>query len=259
MYSRAGTLYIPIDDNISDNKKSGWIVDGQQRVAAIREAKLDQFPICVVAFIAEDVQEQREQFILVNSTKPLPKGLIYELLPETNVKLPSLLQRRRFPAKLTGRLNNDEDSPLKNMIRTPTSNEGVIKDNSIIRMIENSLSDGVLYRFRNTAKQENDVGKMLQVLKAFWSAVSEVFPHAWGLLPRKSRLMHGAGIVSLGFLMDAISDRHRSSGVLPQAAFVEDLKPTHTQLLRKLRCSSKACEQSRFASLFRQVSEVQNG
>ena len=32
-------------------------------------------------------KEQTEQFILVNSTKPLPKGLIYELLPGTEATL----------------------------------------------------------------------------------------------------------------------------------------------------------------------------
>ena len=54
--------------------KPGLIVDGQQRAAAIREARIDSFPICATAFIANDDREQREQFILVNSTKPLPKG-----------------------------------------------------------------------------------------------------------------------------------------------------------------------------------------
>src|SRR5207248_2597032 len=107
------------------------------------------FPVCVVAFITDDDQEQREQFILVNSTKPLPKGLIYELLPTTRAKLPSLLQHRRFPAHLLNRLNHDEGSPLRGLIRTPTVMEGLIKDNSVLKMLENSLSDGVLYRFRD--------------------------------------------------------------------------------------------------------------
>ena len=49
-------------------------MDGQQRCAAIRDAKVDRFPICVTAFITDSDIEQRSQFILVNSTKPLPKG-----------------------------------------------------------------------------------------------------------------------------------------------------------------------------------------
>ncbi|MDY3551367.1 DGQHR domain-containing protein DpdB [Gemmata sp. JC717] len=224
-YSHTGVLVIPIEKDQLDAMKPGWIVDGQQRAAAIRDAKVEHFPICVVSFIAQDAQEQREQFILVNSTKPLPKGLVYELLPVTEAKLPSLLQRRRFPTVLLDRLNLDADSPLKGLIQTPTVPGGTIRDNSLIKMLENSLSDGALYRFRIGGDDKGDVEGMLKVVKDFWAAVAEVFKSAWGVPPRKSRLMHGAGVVSLGSLMDAIADRHRQSGVPTRKQFKDDLEP----------------------------------
>lgn len=93
--SRAGTLEIPVGADVPDEKKPGWIVDGQQRAAALRDARVDSFPVCVVGFVADGLEEQRQQFILVNATKPLPKGLIYELLPATEGKLPLALQKRR--------------------------------------------------------------------------------------------------------------------------------------------------------------------
>lgn len=225
--STAGELVIPVDENESEVDKPGWIVDGQQRAAAVREARIESFPMCVTAFITASDKEQKEQFILVNSTKPLPKGLIYELLPGTEARLPSLLQRRRFPAYLLDRLNREEGSPFRALIKTPTTPEGLIKDNSILKMLENSLSDGVLYRFRDPATGEGDAEAMLEVVKAFWQAVSQVFDSAWGLPPRRSRLMHGAGIVSLGFLMDAISDRYRNElpGMPEAHHFVADLQP----------------------------------
>ena len=179
----------------------------------------------MIGFVASGDSEQREQFILVNATKPLPKGLIYELLPTTGARLPSLLQRRRFPAHLLERLNHDEDSPLWHLIRTPTNGDGVIKDNSVLKMLENSLTDGVLYRFRDPNTGEGDREQMLRILKSFWGAVKEVFENAWGLPPRRSRLMHGAGIVSQGFLMDAIADRHRKVEKLTSSRFQADLKP----------------------------------
>ena len=77
-YSRLGTLSIPMDASSPNWERPGWIVDGQQRVAAIRDARIDAFPVFVNAFITDSQADQREQFILVNSTKPLPKGLIYE-------------------------------------------------------------------------------------------------------------------------------------------------------------------------------------
>lgn len=225
--SRPGELVIPIDTSLSDEDKPGWIVDGQQRSAAIREARVDSFPICVSAFITDDEKDQRAQFILVNSTKPLPKGLIHELLPGTEAHLPKVLQLRRFPSLLLERLNYDEDSPLRQMIRTPTTAEGIIKDNSVLRTIENSLSDGVLYGYRDPRTGAGDADEMLMLLKSFWWAVSNVFADAWALPPRRSRLMHGVGIVALGFVMDAIADRYAPDvpTVEEFAADLEVLKP----------------------------------
>jgi DGQHR domain-containing protein len=224
-YSRSGFLVIPVDKAASDADKPAWIVDGQQRAAAIREAAVDSFPIGVTGFLAADDEEQREQFILVNSTKPLPKGLIYELLPGTNTTLPSMLARKRFPSRLVARLNQEERSPLRGLIQTPTTAEGIIKDNSLLRMLEHSLSDGVLFRFRDTTGKDGDTDGMIDVICRFWSAVAEVFKDAWGLPPRKSRLMHGAGIISVGFLMDAISDRHMNRGIPSAKQFQRDLEP----------------------------------
>jgi DGQHR domain-containing protein len=224
-YSRVGTLNIPVDRSQPDDEKPGFIVDGQQRLAAIREAAISAFPICVTAFITKDIREQIEQFILVNSTKPLPKGLIYELLPGTTARLPTLLERRRFPTYLLDRLNRDDSSPLAGMIQTPTTPGGIVKDNSLLRMVENSLTDGVLYRFRDPSTGQGDAERMLAILRNFWGAVSQVYKDAWGLPPRRSRLMHGAGIVSLGLLMDAISERLRDTEVPEKEQFGEDLLP----------------------------------
>lgn len=225
-YSRTGTLVVPFDPSAPEADRPGWVVDGQQRLTAIREASIDSFPICVVSFVAADDVEQREQFILVNSTKPLPKGLIYELLPTTGARLPSLLERRRLPSYLLSRLNADANSPLRGMISTPTNPGGVIKDNSLLRMLEHSIVDGSLYLYRDS-KGAADVEAMLIRLQDFWNAVAATFQDAWGLPPKRSRLLHGAGVISLGFLMDAISDRHRDPPP-SQADFEKALVPLRT-------------------------------
>lgn len=222
---RFGELVVPIDPNAPEHEKPGWMVDGQQRMAALRTADIDDFEMCAIAFIADSDEEQREQFILVNSTKPLPRSLIYELLPVTDCRLPTFLKKRQFPARLLERMNYDEDSPLHRRVRTPTNPGGVIKDNSVLRMIENSLSEGVLYRFRDPIDGEHDMDGMLQVLKSFWEAIAETFPQAWKLPPRKSRLTHGAGIVSMGYVMDAIADRNRRAGRPTKDMFASDLAP----------------------------------
>ena len=223
-YARPGTLIIPTRGDLADEDKPGWIVDGQQRSAAIRDARIDSFPVVATAFITDSDEDQRSQFILVNSAKPLPKGLIYELLPATSGALPVTLQARRFPAMLLARLNGQVRSPLYRKIRTPTTPEGIVKDNSILKMLENSLSDGALYSFRHPATGAGDEDRMLDLLVAFWAAVRDVFADAWDKPPRQSRLMHGVGIVSLGFIMDAIFDRYSRKRTPDSSDFARDLE-----------------------------------
>ncbi len=220
-----GELTIPIVSE--DDKKPGLIVDGQQRAAALREAAIDTFQMPINAFITNDDQEQREQFILVNSTKPLPKGLIYELLPYTETRLAAGLQKRRFPATILDQLNQRKSSPFYQMVKTATNPSGLVKDNSILKLIEASLVEGALYNFRNPMTGKGDIEKMISLLCNYWKAVSEVFPEAWGVNPKNSRLMHGAGMAALGHLMDAIFDRYydkESERIVSYEQFKQDLE-----------------------------------
>jgi DGQHR domain-containing protein len=206
---RVGNLIVPLVGE--DEEKPGWLVDGQQRSAALRDAEVESFPVPMVAFITGDIREQRSQFILVNNAKPLPTGLINELLPVTEGELPVPLLRRRYPATLLEQLNFRSASPLRGMIRTPTTVDGVIKDTSMLKMLDASITDGALYRFRDPDTGGGDTEAMLDLLFAFWNGVKRTWPDDWGEPPRKSRLSHGAGIAALGYLMDAIVD-HRADG-----------------------------------------------
>ena len=219
---RVGHLIVPLVGE--DEEKPGWLVDGQQRSAALRDAQVDAFPVPMVAFITGDVREQRSQFILVNNTKPLPTGLINELLPVTEGELPVPLLRRRYPATLLEQLNFRAESPLRGMIRTPTTVDGVIKDTSVLKMLDASITDGALYRFRDPDTGRGDTEAMLELLFAFWAGVKRTWPDEWGLPPRKSRLSHGAGIAALGYLMDAIVDHRADGDAMPDVdVFAADL------------------------------------
>lgn len=221
--TQTGRLTIPIVDGESGEEPVGWIVDGQQRTAAIRDADVERFPVPVTAFIADDEADQREQFILVNSSKPLPKSLIYELLPGTGGLLPTSLVRKRLSAMLLERIHWDPASPFHLRINTPTNPEGVIKDNSVLKMLDNSIIEGHLYVYRNPSDGSGDLEAMASVVNAYWEAVALVFPSAWAGNPRTSRLVHGAGIVAMGFLMDEIAAQ---VGITPEStlnAFVPEV------------------------------------
>jgi DGQHR domain-containing protein len=221
---RVGRLVIPVTEGATEAEKPGWIVDGQQRTAAIREADIENFPVYVTAFVTDSVAEQRSQFILVNSTKPLPKGLIHELLPATPASdLPLLLLKKRYPAVLLDRLNYDPDSPLYRRIRTPTTTEGTIKDNSILRLLAMSIEDGALYQWFDPESGTGDTDAMLTLVKNFWHAVARTFPEAWDQSPRRSRLVHGVGIVALGSVMDEIAYQLREEGIPTSRLFEQHL------------------------------------
>ena len=218
---RFGWLVVPMDDETPP----GWIVDGQQRAAALREAEVKSFPVFVIAFIAPDEAEQSEQFILVNSTKPLPKSLLYELLPKTNARLPSRLHARRLDAIVADRLNHDDRSVFAGRIKTATNPDGKINQTAVMNMIRNSRTDGLLYRYVAGSPGEPELDTMITVLSDFWAAVADVFPDGWAREPRRSRLTHGAGIVGMGYVMDAIADRYRRQGIPSQQQFADDLTP----------------------------------
>jgi hypothetical protein len=85
----------------------------------------------------------------------------------------------------------------------------VITDTAVITMIRNSLNSplGALAQYKAIGKANADIEAMYKVLTTFWSVVKAVFPDAWGKDPRKSRLMHSAGIEAMGVLMDRIYAR----------------------------------------------------
>lgn len=207
--AQAGTLEIPLPSN--GGPKPAWIVDGQQRTLALSMCEKRGLPVPVNAFVADELDLQRDQFLRVNSSKPLPRGLITELLPEVTTTLPANLSTKKMPSAICDWLNREKSSPFIGLIRrasTPKEEKShaIITDNSVVKMIEESLSQpsGCLFPYRNIATGETDFDGITSLLVTYWTAVSKVFSDAWGKPATKSRLMHGAGIRAMGRLMDRI-------------------------------------------------------
>lgn len=207
--SVAGTLEIPIPKDGAD--KPAWIVDGQQRALAISKSKRTNLPFPISAFVADEIDIQRDQFLRVNNARPLPRGLITELLPEVSTPLPARLAARKIPSALCDLLNTDEESPFYGLIRRPSSSEAgkkqaVVTDTSLIHALDESLSSasGCLFPYRNIATGETDFDGIRSLLIVYWTGVRNTFHDAWGKPSRQSRLMHGAGIRSMGRLMDKV-------------------------------------------------------
>jgi DGQHR domain-containing protein len=222
--SQSGTLTIPIYE---EGKKAAWIVDGQQRSLALSQSENSDIAVPVVGFVSDRVEVQREQFILVNKARPLPSRLINELLPVTSDRfLPRELSIRKVPSELCNLLNRDPDSPFHKLIKRPSDGsshtEAVITDSSVIGMIRNSINNplGALasLRLNGAGRDSADLEPMYSLLLNYWKAVKSVFSDSWGLDPRQSRLMHSAGILAMGVLMDRI---YAGAGTQKDVKFLE--------------------------------------
>jgi DGQHR domain-containing protein len=204
----AGTLTIP---RRRGGPKPAWIVDGQQRALALTRSKRASLVVPVAAFVADDIETQREQFLRINTTRPLPRGLVTELLPKVSTVLPQNLAAKRAPAAIVDLLNRTADSPFFQLVRRSSdeqeSKKGhVVTDTSLILTLSESLSNssGCLFSYRNLSTGETDYAAVMRLVTSYWNAVRATWPEAWGKAPSQSRLMHSVGIRAMGKLMDRI-------------------------------------------------------
>ena len=96
------------------------------------------------AFIADSVDVQRDQFVRINSTKPLPKSLVTELLPQVGSPLPPRLSASKVPSALCDLLNTKDDSPFQGLIKRSSSSvedrkTAVVTDTSLVDALKESL------------------------------------------------------------------------------------------------------------------------
>jgi DGQHR domain-containing protein len=198
--------------------KPGFVVDGQQRLTALAGIDKPSFEVFVSALVCSDYNELRQQFVLINNTRPLPKTLIYELLP-TVEGLPERFTSRKFSARIVDRLNFTKGSALYGEIRQHTNPAGMISDTAIQKFVMNSASDGAI---RELFQSEDREDQAFHLVNEFFSAVREVFGPEWiGMTPRLSRLRHGAGIVAMGFVMDQL---YSSEGAIQRHQFERGLR-----------------------------------
>lgn len=214
-----GTLEIRIDDS---DGPPGFVVDGQQRLTALSGLHKPGFQVFVSALVCKNYDELRQQFVLINSTRPLPKSLIYELLPSVE-GLPERYTARKFAAKVVERLNFAGGRALRGEIRQHTNPRGVISDTAMQRLVMNSASHGAL---RELVRFEDREDRAVALINEYFEAVADVFGGEWvGMTPRVSRLRHGAGIIAMGFVMDLLVATRNASTKADFCPALEALKP----------------------------------
>lgn len=208
---------VDVEIEVADGKP-GFVVDGQQRLTALSGLEKPGFEVFVSAVVCKDYNELRQQFVLINNTRPLPRTLIYELLPTVD-GLPERFTARKFAARVVDRLNFTKASALFGEIRQHTNPVGVISDTAMQKLIMNSASDGAI---RELCQVDDREDRAFDLVSEFFYAVRDVFGAEWtGMTPRLSRLRHGAGIVAMGFVMDQL---YSSEGATRRYQFEQGLR-----------------------------------
>lgn len=214
---RGGHARLTID---ATDGPPGWIVDGQQRFTALTEIEDSQFEVLVSGFLCAGIEELQRQFILINNTRPLPKALVYELLPQVR-DLPQRMSNRSQAAIVTEALNYDRASSLRGAIKQQTNPKGFIRDTALQKLVMNSIGHGALRLYADDDALL--LGRGVPLLSEFFHAVRHVFASDWtGHSPKTSRLVHGTGIVAMGYVMDALNTM---DGAEDRDAFVRGLRP----------------------------------
>jgi DGQHR domain-containing protein len=212
-----------VEIDLSDGPP-GLVVDGQQRLSALGGLLDKPFEVFVAGLLCEGEEELRRQFILINNTRPLPKSLIYELLPKVS-GLPERMSSRARAAALAERLNYEPSSSLRGQIYQHTNPTGVIRDTAIQRVIMNSLSDGAMRELLGLPDGER---ACFALVSDFYATVQQIWPWAWwDHTPKTSRLVHGAGIVALGYVMEVLFSRGLTGSTDSMANVLAELTP-HT-------------------------------
>ncbi|MED5370934.1 MAG: DGQHR domain-containing protein DpdB [Myxococcota bacterium] len=213
-FSTSGVLEVPLPDD--GEPKPAWIVDGQQRALALSRTKNQALAVPVVAFVGDRVDIQRDQFLRINNTRPLPRGLVTELLPQVDTTLPRRMAVRKLPSAICDLLNSVPESPFRGLIKRPSvrgdaAKTAVITDTSVVDMVRQRFKSpsGCLFPYYNMASGETDTQAVMNLLIDYWRAVADTFPEAWARPTTRSRLTHGAGIKSMGNLMDTIMGQVR--------------------------------------------------
>ncbi len=186
---------------IPTKNAAGWVLDGQQRLLACVAAGYTK-PIPTIVKTMDEPEDLRREFVAINNARPLPAGLVAEILSKL-VPMPPRLGDETLARLLTELLNYSDTSPIRGAVRQQTNPTGRIRDTALVRGLRHSLSHGALSELGGEREAVLCAGYNL--VRAFLSAMTDVFHADWsGRTPATSRLVHGTGIVGMLHAMDVI-------------------------------------------------------
>lgn len=155
----------------------GLIIDGQHRIYGTHKASPD-FQLPIVATAGLDVKDQAKLFVTINKTqKGVPTSLYLDLLNLTEGEIEDFddanVPAERRGIEIAKRLNEEEDSPLYDLIRmTGESGQGIALNEFVTRskyLIDPQAGKLLDFGFEN----------QYTVFKVYFKAWKAVFIEQW--------------------------------------------------------------------------------
>lgn len=121
------SVLISLDEKVKINEKNntlvfppsadlGWVIDGQHRLAGTHKSGT-KMEIGVIAFVGLSLEEQIQQFVVINREgKGVPTSLYYDLLKALPKKKSDSEFAKERAADIATALKRDEESPFFNRI-----------------------------------------------------------------------------------------------------------------------------------------------
>jgi len=164
-----------------------WIIDGQHRLYGyLGSGKEGDAYIPVLAFCNMSVKDQANLFVDINKEqKPVSPALLWDLYSDLYKKSKDPVQQElRAISLIVKRLNTDDDSPLKGIIKLPSQPKDIqnkayltltrmclaIKENRLITKKDHLLFDENYDHTMDTATS---------VIKAYLNIFVDKFPDVW--------------------------------------------------------------------------------
>ena len=167
--------------SIPRKKVSGWVIDGQHRLAGASEAQHD-IELVVVAFIGLSLQEQVNQFVTINrEAKGVPTSLYLDLLKDLPRNKTDVELAKDRSVDIADKLRKDEESPFyAKIVFLGSPQRGELSLTNFVRKVYPLVqkNKGLLeaYSFLEQATILNNYYKAFeQVFPKFFDSTKSVF------------------------------------------------------------------------------------
>ena len=205
---RSVELDIPHRNAAFDEEKVALLVDGQQRTAALALVDIDEnpnFQLCVNATVGDD-SRAKLVFQVANSTVKISTEFSRALVATVDDDTPGYIPSEKLIARAVKLLSiDDKSSPFHNITKHPGHRitNAPIAYNTLFMVVSIFDSSGLDFK--------DDSKLLAECVKKAFNLVKKVWGTAWGIAPRDSKLMHGAGLRAISaVLIDLIEANHRN-------------------------------------------------